>query len=294
MLIKVAMTRGEKKRRITQCNPTDQRSTSILNDLYPDTKWLPTLPFDTSEFTLFVSDQPLGDEVAVKLPPVPYARPAGRYTRFEIQDGTDRHIRTSMEYPVTHLLLRTSELDHAIIAEKKSIYLGVGPAEKPEEPPVVIDPPEAIPVDTTVVVCPPVETTPDEDEPVTIIDYVDTDEDDSVVVIDDLTDQELTEKFLRFFLQHHVKFFKGRKLTSNQLRAAIEANAPTNVRTDLLAGRALTNAFTEHFGTGMEPRGTRIDGEVSKFWQDFQVHIHRPDPLERSWYDQPIPSNLQQ
>ena len=283
MLIKVAMTRGEKKRRITPCNPTDQQSTSILTVLYPDTKWLPTLPFDTSEFTLFVSDQPLGDEVAVKLHPVPYARPAGRHTRFELQDGTDRHIPTSKEYPVTYLVLRTSELDHAIIAEKKSIYLGVGPAEKPEEV-VIIDTPEAIPVDTTVVECPPVETTPDDDEPVTITDYVDTDEDDSVVVIDDLTDQELATRYLRFFLQHHVKFFKGSKLTSNQLRAAIEANAPTNVHTNLLAGRALTNAFTENFGTGMEKRGTRIDGDVKRFWKDFHVHIHRPDPLERRWY----------
>ena len=284
MLIKVAMTKGDKKRRFTQFDPTDHQSTSILSVLYPHTKWLPTLPFDTSEFTLFVSDQPLGDEVAVKLPPLPYARPAGRHTRFELQDGTDKHIRTSMEYPVTHLVLRTSELDHAIITEKKSIYLGVGPAEKPEEPPVVIDPPEAIPVDTTVVVCPPVETTPDDDERVTITDYVDTDEDDSVVVIDDLTDHELATRYLRFFLQHHVKFFKGSKLTSNQLRAAIEANAPTNVHTNLLAGRALTNAFTENFGTGMEKRGTRIDGDVKRFWKDFHVHIHRPDPLERRWY----------
>ena len=283
MLIKVAMTKGDKKRRFTQFDPTDHQSTSILSVLYPHTEWLPTLPFDTSEFTLFVSDQPLGDEVAVTLSPIPYAEPAGSYTRFQIPDGKGSFIRTSMEHPVTQLLLLTSELDPTIIAGQMPIYLGVGPAEKPV---VIIDPPEATGVDTTVVVCPPDETTPDEADPVTITDYVDTDEDDPVVVIDDLNDQELADKFLRFFLQHHVKFFKGKKLTSSRLRAAIEANAPDGVRTDLLAGRALTKAFTAHFGTGMERRGTRIDDDVKKFWKDFHVHIHRPDPLERSWYDQ--------
>ena len=283
MLIKIPMKKGEKKRRFTQFDPTDQQSTSILSVLYPHTEWLPTLPFDTKEFVLFISDAPLGDEAVVTLAPVPYAEPAGSYSRFQIPDGKGRFIRTSMEHPVTQLLLLTSELDPTIIAGQMPIYLGVGPAEKPV---VIIDTPETTGVDTTVVECPPVETTPDDDDRVTITDYVDTDEDDPVVVIDDLTDQELADKFLRFFLQHHVKFFKGNKLTSNQLRAAIEANAPTNVHTNLLAGRALTNAFTENFGTGMEKRGTRIDGDVKRFWRDFQVHIHRPDPLERSWYDQ--------
>ena len=278
MLIKVAMTRGEKKRRITECNPSDQLSTSILSVLYPHTEWLPTLPFDTSEFTLFVSDQPLGDEVAVKLPPIPYAEPANNYTRFEIHDDKGKRIGTSMDYPVTQLLLQNSELDPEIIDEKKPIYLGVSAAT----PLVIVDGPEAFGID-------------EDDSDIGEDDGDDDpDENEDVVVIDDLTNQELATRYLRFFLQHHVKFFKGSKLTSNQLRAAIEANAPTNVHIDLLAGRALTNAFTDHFGTGMEKRGTRIDGDVKRFWKDFHVHIHRPDPLERSWYDPAIPSNLQQ
>ena len=280
MLIKIPMTKGEKKRRITECNPSDQLSTSILSTLYPHTAWLNEQTFDTKEFVLFVSDQALGDEVAVKLLPLPYARPAGRHTRFEIQDGTDRNIRTSMEHPVTYLVLRTSELDHAIIAEKKSIYLGVGPAEKPV---VIIDPPEATGVDTTVVECPPVETTPDESDP------QDGSQGEPVAGIKriehDLTDKELASKYLGFFLHHHVRFSRGSRLTSKQLWAAIDANAPDGVRADLLDLRVVTTAVRKTFGIVMDRTGERTDGKNQKFWQDYEVRICYPDPLERSWYD---------
>ena len=296
MLLKVAMIRGDDKRRTTECSPTDQGSAPTLKPIYPFTKWLDGLTFDTTKFELIASGEPIRDNITISLPPVPYAQLAGDYSLFELQDHTGKYIGTSMRQPIASVSLPNSELDPEIISERRPIYLAVAPAKKPDvititcepdEPPVaIIDTPEAMPVDTTVVECPPVETTPDDDEPVTITDYVDNDEDDPVVVIDDLTDQELATKYLRFFLQHHVQFFKGRKLTSSQLRAAIEANAPTNVHIDLLAGRALTNEFTAYFGTGMEKRGTRIDGDVKRFWRDFQVHIHRPDPLERSWYDQ--------
>ena len=239
MLIKVAMTRGEKKRRFTQFDPTDQQSTSILSVLYPHTEWLLTLPFDTREFVLFVSDQPLGDEVAVKLTPIPYAEPAGAYTRFEIHDDKGNRIGTSMAYPVTQILLQNSELDPTIIDEKKPIYLGVSAA------------------------------TP-------------------LVIVDGPSHQQLATKFLGFFLQHYVSFFRGSRLTSRQIEAAIKANAPDGVRTDLIDRKTIVLAFRSHYGIGMEKHSARFDGDPEKYWQDFCVRVHRPDPLERQWYDQTV------
>ena len=258
MLTKVAMTRGEKKRRITECNPSDQLSTSILSTLYPHTPWLLTLPFDTSEFTLFVSDKPLGDEAAVKLPPVPYSQPAGNYTRFEIQDENGNRIGTSMDYPVTQLLLQNSDLDPEIIDEKKPIYLGVSAAT----PLVIVDGPEELGIDG------------DDDDP---------DENEDDVITDDLSHKQLATKFLGFFLQHHVTFFRGSRLTSRQLEAAIKANAPDGVRTDLIDRKTVTVAFRKHFGIGMGRESARFDGDPEKYWQDFCVRVHRPDPLERTW-----------
>ena len=263
MLIKIPMRKGDKKRRFTQFDPTDQQSTSILSVLYPHTEWLLTLPFDTREFVLFVSDQSLGDEVAVKLPPIPYAEPAGAYTRFEIHDGKGNRIGTSMAYPVTQLLLQNSELDPEIIAEKKPIYLGVSPAT----PRVIVDGPEELGID-------------DDDDP---------DENEDDVIIDDLNDHELADKFLRFFLQHYVNFFRGSKLSSEQLHAAVVNAAPNGVRTDLLDRKTVTVAFRKHFGTVMGRESARIEGKSTKYWADFHVRIHRPDPLERQWYDRPLP-----
>ncbi|GEM_PF-5858428 len=274
MLLKIAMTKGDKKRRITECKPTDQQSTSLLNVLYPHTEWLINQPFDTAQFTLFVSDEPIGDEAAVTLPQVPYAEPAGRYSRFELRDDKGKRLGTSMDYPVTQLLLQTTELDPEIIAEQRPIYLAVGPTEKPEEV-VIIDTPEATGVNTTIVECPPDETIPDESGPqVTIIDDVDI----------NMSDQELAQKYLQFFLQHHVSFFKGGRLTSAQLAAAIEATAPDYIRTDLLERKEVVAAFRNHYGAVMAKHSARFGGSApEKYWQDFCVRVHRPDPLERTW-----------
>ena len=273
MLIKIPMKKGEKKRRFTQFDPTDQQSTSILSVLYPHTEWLPTLPFDTSEFTLFISDAPLGDEAVVTLPPVPYAEPAGNYTRFEIHDDKGNRIGTSMDYPVTQLLLQNSELDPEIIDEKKPIYLGVSAAT----PLVIVDGPEAFGIDED-----------DSDIGEDDGDGDDPDENEVDVITDGPSHQQLATKFLSFFLQHYVSFFRGSRLTSRQIEAAIKANAPDGVRIDLIDRKTIVLAFRSHYGIGMEKHSARFDGDPEKYWQDFCVRVHRPDPLERQWYDQTV------
>ena len=99
-------------------------------------------------------------------------------------------------------------------------------------------------------------------------------------------DEELATKYLRFFLQHHVAYFKGSKLSSEQLHAAVVNAAPDGVRTDLLDRKTVTAAFRKTFGTSMGRDSTRIEGKPTKYWADFHVRIHHPDPLERQWYDQ--------
>ena len=128
MLIKVAMTREEDKKRITLCKPPEKQTELTLSNISLYTNWLNNLPFDTNTFTFYLSDEPLGAEVAIHLSPIPYVGPAKAYTRFEIQNDKGKFIGTSMTYPLATLLLRTSELDPAIIAEKRAIYLGVGPS----------------------------------------------------------------------------------------------------------------------------------------------------------------------
>ena len=279
MLISLVMTRGEAKTYTIEFKPPEEQSDPLLDGIFPDSEWLAELPFNTDLLKFFISDRPLDDaQGVIKLPPIPFAKSTKNKTRFEMQNDRGRRLLSSKGYPITQIFLYNAAIDVSIIDEQKPIYLGVSTAT----PLVIVDGPEAFGID-------------EDDSDIGEDDGDDDpDENEDVVVIDDLTNQELATRYLRFFLQHHVKFFKGSKLTSNQLRAAIEANAPTNVHIDLLAGRALTNAFTDHFGTGMEKRGTRIDGDVKRFWKDFHVHIHRPDPLERSWYDPAIPPNLQQ
>ena len=292
MFIKVAMSKGRKGRRLTTCRPTDPRSVSLLSDFYPDANWLAGQPFDTGEFVLFVSDAPLGNEVAVKLLPIPYAEPAGAYTRFEIHDDKGNRIGTSMEHPVTQLLLLTSELDPEIIAGQMPIYLGVSPAT----PRVIVDGPEELGIDVgppTTVVCPPEETDivvspPNENvsgegnpkngsqgEPVAGIKRIE----------HDLTDKELASKYLGFFLHHHISYSKGSRLTSAMLHAAIEAHAPIDVPIDLLSRREIVAAVRGTFGIVMDRIGERNGGKNQQFWQNYEVRICYPDPLERQWYD---------
>ena len=283
MLLKVTMTRGENKRRITLCKPAVHQSTPILKDFYPDTAWLDSLPFDTAEFDLLISDEPIGDKAAVTLPRIPYATPAGdSYSRFEIRAGQTRHTRTSMEYPATQLLLNNRDLDPKFISKRKSIFLGVSPVliiDGPEELGIDVGPPTTVvcpPEETDIVVCPPGENVSGEGEPVTGIDH-------------GLNDRELAEKYMKFFLEHHVRFSRGSRLTSKQLWAAIDANAPDGVRADLLDLRVVTTAVRKTFGIVMDRRGERNGGKNHKFWQDYEVRICYPDPLERQWYDRPLP-----
>ena len=267
MLLKVAMIRGDDKRRTTECSPTDQGSAPTLKPIYPFTKWLDGLPFDTNKFLLRVSDKPIKDNIAIPIPPVPYAQLTGDYSLFELQDPTGKYLGTSLRQPLASVSLPNSELDPVIIDERKPIYVSIselttgrvdrGDSDKdedgentPEEPVIIVDTDKELGLDTPAVCTP----------------------------------EELATKFMKFFFQNHIRFYKGAKLSSKQLHTAIVTAAPDGVPTDLLDRKTCTIAFRDHFGTGMGRDSARIEGPPTKYWADFEIRIYHPDSLERSWY----------
>ena len=291
MLIKSPMKKGAPTARTTKCISTEQSSTPALDASYPHSEWLSTLPFDTQEFTLFASDQALGDEVAIKLPPLPFVKATKNKSRFEIQNDRGSRMRTSMQRPITQQFLNNKRLDPLIIAEQRSIYLGGGPAEKPAESvpaaPASQELSEAtvIDVDPQEVSCDPdspaesvsVEATPAEsdpqgasqDEPTTASD-ADRDEDDHDQGDRD-RDREAAMDYLDNFIRYHVIFRKGGKLTSLQILTAILNVAPDNVPTEYIYRAHITRAVKARHGIVMEKESTRIDGHKQTYWRDFTI-----------------------
>ena len=301
MLIKTPMKKGAPTARTTKCISTEQSSTPALDASYPHSEWLSTLPFDTQEFTLFASDQALGDEVAIKLPPLPFVKATKNKSRFEIQNDRGSRMRTSMQRPITQQFLNNKRLDPLIIAERRPIYLGVGPAEKPAESvpaapasqehseATVIEsdpqrvscgsdsPAEAAPAQSAHAESAPAAPASQELSEATVI------TDDSQRVSDSpaaatpaededaKSDQEAAIEYLHYFVRHHVLFYKGSRLTSAQVLAAIESVAPDDIRTELIERIDITREVKARFGIGMEKRSARIDGRHQKFWADFTI-----------------------
>ena len=291
MLIKSPMKKGAPTARTTKCISTEQSSTPALDASYPHSEWLSTLPFDTQEFTLFASDQPLGDKVAIKLPPLPFVKATKNKSRFEIQNDRGSRMRTSMQRPITQQFLNNKRLDPLIIAEQRPIYLGVGPAEKPAESvpaaPASQELSEAtvIDVDPQEVSCDPdspaesvsAEATPAEsdppgasqDEPAEASDadhnQDDQDEDDRA------RDRAAAMEYLDNFVRCHVLFSKGGKLTSLQILSAILNIAPDHVPTEYIHRAHITRAVKAHHDLTMEKTSTPIDGRNQKYWKDLTI-----------------------
>ena len=227
MLIKLAMTRGDDKTYTTEFNPPQDQSDPVLDGIFPDTEWLSELPFETDSLTFFISDRPLNeDQVAITLPPIPFAKSTKHKTRFEMQNDRGRRLLSSKENPVTQQFLYNAALDPLIIAEQRRIYLGVGPAEKPDD---------------------------------------DDDQGDR--------EREAAVEYLNAFVRQNVQFYKGSRLTSAQVLAAIESVAPDDIRTELIDRADITLAVKSRYGIVMEKKPTRIDGKSQKYWQDFGIAL---------------------
>ena len=129
MNIEIVMTRGEAKTYTTEFKPPETQSNPLLDGIFPDSEWLEELPFTTDSLRFFISDRPLdNDQVAITLPPIPFAKSTKNKTRFEMQNDHDRRLRSSKEYPITQLFLYNAHIDASIIDKQKPIYLGVSEA----------------------------------------------------------------------------------------------------------------------------------------------------------------------
>ena len=175
----------------------------------------------------FISDRPLDDaQGVIKLPPIPFAKSTKNKTRFEMQNDRGRRLLSSKENPVTQQFLYNAAIDVSIIDEQKPIYIGVGPAEKPDD---------------------------------------DDDQGDR--------EREAAVEYLNAFVRQNVQFYKGSRLTSAQVLAAIESVAPDDIRTELIDRADITLAVKSRYGIVMEKEPTRIDGKSQKYWQDFGIAL---------------------
>ena len=129
MLIKLVMKKSKNTKNKTMFKPAEELADPPLDDTYLDTKWLATLPIDTAEFILSVAGRPfIPGEVDFELSPVPFAKSTTNMTRFEEQAGSGTRMKTSPTNVITRQLLYNkalNALDPSIIAEQKSIYLGI-------------------------------------------------------------------------------------------------------------------------------------------------------------------------
>ena len=245
MFVKIAMKKGEPKRYTNECKPIEKRSNPLLDASYPDTKSLSTLPFATAEFMLHVSDrQFMPGEVALASPPLPFAKSTTFKTRFEIPNDRGTRMLTSLKFPFTQQFLYNealNALNPSIIAERRSIYLGISELVGS------------------------IEGDPDEGDP-------DEGEEDT------RSDKDIATAYLTYFLRQHIEFYKGSKLTSEQVLTAIQTFAPEYVRVDLIDRKQITLAVRESFNTGMEKSSGRIDGRLQKFWLDLTIVLDSPQP----------------
>ena len=249
MLVNLVIKKGGAKTYTTEYKPIEKQSNPLLDAIYPDSEWLWELPFMTNSLILFISDRPLEDDkIAIKLPPVPFAKSTKNKTRFEIQNDRGQRLRSSKEYPVTQLFLYNVALDPSIIDELKSIYLGISPLSTPAES----DPQGA-----------------SQDEPTTASD-ADRDEDDHDQGDRD-RDREAAMDYLDNFIRYHVIFRKDGKLTSLQILTAILNVAPDNVPTEYIYRAHITRAVKARHGIVMEKESTRIDGHKQTYWRDFTI-----------------------
>ena len=93
MRLTIELTQGDPKTYTTEFKPSIVTPDRPIDGLYPDSGWLQSLPFDTAKFLLFISDKPLEDDkIAIKLPPIPFAKSTMNRACFEIQNERGRRL----------------------------------------------------------------------------------------------------------------------------------------------------------------------------------------------------------
>lgn len=241
MLHRVRMRRVEQKTNTTQYEPCNTDAPAPIDSFYPDTGALSSIPFDTAEFMLSISDQPFAEgEVDLALPPLPFVRSTKNKTRFEIQNARGRRLRSSLEYPVTQAFMNNHALDEEIINEQRPIYFGISAVTR-----------DAL----------------EDEKPAAA---------DDIAVVEAIDRVDALEAF-DAFLRHYVRVKRGARLTSRQIFAAwcTRWGADTDgLEKKVICGVRLTDVarrFHAVFGANAVKKPTRIDGISQRYWVGYTV-----------------------
>ena len=229
MLDRIRMRKVEQKNHTTKCEPCD--APAPVDSFYPDTGVLNSLPFDTDEFMLSISDKPfVAGEVDLLLPPLPFVRSTKNKTRFEIQNARGRRLRSSPKHPVTQAFVNNDALDVEIVDDQRPIYFGISAVTEadaePEKQPAVAD--------------------------IDVGDEID--RADALVAFDD-------------FLRESVRVQWGGRLTSRQIWEVWAGRWGVNSNERLIAGVTfgdVSRRFRATFGATTAKNPTRIDGIPSE------------------------------
>lgn len=238
MLHRVRMKSVEQKPNTTQCKPCDTDAPAPMDSFYPDTGALSSLPFDTAEFMLWISDYPFADgEVDLALPPLPFVRSTKNKTRFEIQNARGRRLRSSLEYPVTQAFMNNHAVTEEVINEQRPIYFGIS----------------VVP-----------ETVIEDEKPAA----------SGGIAVGDEIDRADALAALDTFLRERVRVKRGGRLTSRQIWAMWAKYHNADPADDIIHGVRLTDVarrFRAVFGATAVKTPTRIDGISQRYWVGYTV-----------------------
>lgn len=207
-----------------------------MKDFYVNTELLSSLPFDTDELTVHISDGPFAEgEVALAFPQVPFFRSSRNTVRYqhtaERKANSRRRPRpapSTPELPVTLAYVNRDVLEAEFIAARKPICFGISPVTEYENR-----------------------------------------------AASSGTEVGGAGIFTTFdaFLRESVRKRRGRRLTSRQILAVWRTRCGADPDAEVVQGIRLTDVarrFRAVFGvTATGP--TRIDGRLQRYWDDYTI-----------------------
>ena len=123
----VIMERIEDKLNTTRFE-TSSKNPPMTN-FYINTEVLKSLPFDTHEILLHISDEPFDEgEVALAIPSIPFSKVHSRVVRYRHEvdrKGKARVAPNTPDCPVTLVYVNRLALDDRFIEEKLPVHFGI-------------------------------------------------------------------------------------------------------------------------------------------------------------------------
>ena len=212
-----------------------------MKSFFPNTEIVSSLPFDTEELVLTISDESLaGGEVSIAFPPVPFYRELKSTVRYEHRverRGKDRRAANTPELPVTLVYVNKSALDDDFIAAQKPIHFGLSPVTESVEDDEVQAGTEDIAIDGESARA------------------------DALAVFDD-------------FIKESVRECKGGRLTSRQIWGVWAARWDTSPADRMIAGVRYTDVsrrIRATVGAAAAKNPTRIDGSLQRYWPNYTI-----------------------